>query len=107
MHQSFNVQITIDGIIHHSTHINIRICTIFTKVVILLIWWPLQISLIPMMNNWNWYMGDFLESFVWSSMDHTEDNLKNNYLIFKPTNFLKKKKIIFLLTFLITISHLS
>jgi hypothetical protein len=28
-------------------------------------------------------MGDFLESFVWSSMD----NFKNNYLIFKP-NFL-------------------
>jgi hypothetical protein len=36
-------------------------------------------------SNWNWYMGDFLECFVWSSMDHSKDNLKNNcLLIFKP-----------------------
>jgi hypothetical protein len=49
----------------------------------------LQISVV---NNWNWYMGDFFESFAWSSMDHSEDNLKTNYLIFKINCF--KKKII-------------
>jgi hypothetical protein len=29
-------------------------------------------------------MGDLLESFIWLSMDHSKDNFKNNYLIFKP-----------------------
>jgi len=46
-------------------------------------------------SNQNWYMGDFLESFIWSSMDHSKDNLKNNYLIFKPNYFIFKKKTIF------------
>jgi hypothetical protein len=38
--------------------------------------------IILMMINPNLYMGDFLETFVWSSMDHSKDSLKNNYLIF-------------------------
>jgi len=33
-------------------------------------------------------MGIFLEFFVWSFMDHFKDNLKNNYLIFKPKYFI-------------------
>ncbi len=36
---------------------------------------------IPMTNNWNWYVGDFLESFIWLSMDHSKDNFRNNYFI--------------------------
>jgi hypothetical protein len=32
-------------------------------------------------------MGDFLESFVWSSMEHFKNNLKNNYFIFKQFIF--------------------
>jgi len=38
--------------------------------------------IILMMINQNLYMGDFLESFIWSSMDHSKDCLKNNYFIF-------------------------
>jgi hypothetical protein len=37
-------------------------------------------------------MGDVLESFVWSSMDHSKDNLKINY------------KFNYVICFLITIS---
>jgi hypothetical protein len=40
-------------------------------------------TLISMIYNQNWYMGDFLESLVWLSMEH----FKNNYLIFKPNCF--------------------
>jgi hypothetical protein len=29
---------------------------------------------IPVMSNGNWYMGDFLEFFIWLSMDHSKDN---------------------------------
>jgi len=47
-----------------------------------------QGNLIPMMNNWNCYMGAFLESFVWSSTDHSKDNLKNNYLVLKSNYFI-------------------
>jgi len=32
--------------------------------------------------------GIFLKSFVRSSMDHSKDNFKNNYLIFKPNYFI-------------------
>jgi len=54
-------------------------------------------------------MGDFLESFVCLSMDHSKDNLKNNYLISKLNYFISKKinYFHFLLIFLVTISHLS
>jgi hypothetical protein len=45
------------------------------------------------MSNWNWYMGDFLKSFVWLSMDHSQDNFNNNYLIFKLNYFIFIKKI--------------
>jgi hypothetical protein len=47
-------------------------------------------------------MGDFLESFVWSSMDHSKDNFKNNYLIFNPNyfNFKKVNPFPFLINFL-------
>ncbi len=34
-------------------------------------------------------MGDFLESFIWLSMDHSKDNFKNIYLIFKSNYFIK------------------
>jgi hypothetical protein len=47
---------------------------------------------ILVMSNWNLYMGDFLESFVWSSMDHSKDNFKNNHLIFKFKYFIFLKK---------------
>ncbi len=30
--------------------------------------------LILVTSNQNWYMGDFLESFLWFSMDHSGDN---------------------------------
>jgi hypothetical protein len=33
-------------------------------------------------------MGDFLEFFVWSSMDDSKDNFKNNYFNFKPNYFI-------------------
>jgi len=36
-----------------------------------------------MTSNQNWYTGDILESFVWSSLDHSKDNFKNNYLDFQ------------------------
>ncbi len=49
---------------------------------------PGHFDYIPLRSNWNSYMGDFLESFVWSSMDHSKDNFKNNYLIFKPNYFI-------------------
>ncbi len=39
------------------------------------------------MNNQNWYKGDFLDSFIWLSMDHSKNNLKKNYLIFKSSYF--------------------
>jgi hypothetical protein len=42
----------------------------------------------PLTSNQNWYMGDFLEFFVWSSMDHSKEKFKNNYLIFKPKYFI-------------------
>jgi hypothetical protein len=43
----------------------------------------MQINLVT--SNWNMYMGSFLECFVWSSMDHSKNNFRNNYLIiFKP-----------------------
>jgi hypothetical protein len=44
--------------------------------------------------------GGFLKSFVWLSMDHSKENFKNNYLIFKHNYF--KIASFFLLTFLIT-----
>jgi len=47
-----------------------------------------------MASNWNWYVGDFLESFIWSFMDNSKNNLKNNYLIFKPKYFIFFKKIV-------------
>jgi len=47
-------------------------------------------NIIPMTSNWNWYMGDFLKSFIWSSMDHSKEFFKDNYLIFKPNYFLNK-----------------
>jgi hypothetical protein len=49
--------------------------------------------------------GDFLESFVWLSMDHSKDNFRNNYIIFKSYYFIffLKNYFLFLLTFLITI----
>jgi hypothetical protein len=50
--------------------------------------------IIPMTSNRKWYMGDFLESFVWLSMDHSKDNFKNNYLIF-PNYFISFLIIIF------------
>ncbi len=31
---------------------------------------------------------DFFESFIWSSMDHSKNNFRNNYLIFKSTYFI-------------------
>jgi len=34
----------------------------------------------------------FLESFVWLSIDHSKDNFKNNYLIFKFKYFIFWKK---------------
>jgi len=34
------------------------------------------------------YMREFLESFVWLSIDHPEDNFQNNYVIFKPNYFI-------------------
>jgi hypothetical protein len=40
------------------------------------------------MSNQNLHMGNFLESFIWSSMDHSKDNFINNYLIFKPNYFI-------------------
>jgi hypothetical protein len=42
---------------------------------------------IPVMSNWNGYMGDFLKSFIWSSMDHSKDNFRNNLLDLKPNYF--------------------
>jgi hypothetical protein len=42
---------------------------------------------ILVMSNWNWYMGDFFKSFIWSSMDHSKDNFRNNFLDFKPNYF--------------------
>jgi hypothetical protein len=47
-------------------------------------------------------MGDFLESFIWSSMDHPKDNFKNNYLIFKDNYFifLKNNYFVFPIYFL-------
>jgi hypothetical protein len=39
------------------------------------------------MNNQNWHAEDFLESFVWSPMDHSKYNFRNNYLIFKLNYF--------------------
>jgi hypothetical protein len=36
---------------------------------------------IPMMSNWNGIWGIFLEFFVWLSMDHSKDNFRNNYLL--------------------------
>jgi len=53
--------------------------------------------LIPVTSNQNYYMGDFLESLIWSSMDHSKDNFRNNYLIFKLNYFI---------SFLIIISRL-
>jgi hypothetical protein len=54
--------------------------------------------LILVMRNENWYMGDFLESFIWSSMDHSKDHFRNYYLIFKLNYFI---------SFLITTSILK
>ncbi len=63
-----------------------------------------QEGLISVMSNRNWYMGIFLEFFVWSPMDHSKDNFINNYLIFKlkfffyfliMTSFLKNLTTIF------------
>jgi hypothetical protein len=39
-------------------------------------------------NNWNLYVRDFWEFFVWSSMDHSKDNFKDNYFIFKSNYFI-------------------
>jgi hypothetical protein len=60
-----------------------------------------------MLSNPNLYVGDFWESFIWLSMDHSKDNLKNNYLIFKSIYFILKIKITAFISyfFLITISH--
>ncbi len=44
--------------------------------------------ILPMTSNWYWDMGDFLESFIWLSMDDSKDNFKNNYLIFNPNYFI-------------------
>jgi hypothetical protein len=41
-----------------------------------------------MTSNWKWYVRDFLKFFVWSSMDHSKDNFKNNYFIIKPNYFI-------------------
>jgi hypothetical protein len=62
-----------------------------------------------MMNNWKLYMGDFLKSFVWSSMDHSKNNVRNNYIIFNPNYFISSSTTtyFFLLILKITISHLS
>jgi hypothetical protein len=46
-----------------------------------------QEGLISVMSSQNWYMGIFLEFFVWSSMDHFKDNFRNKYLIFKLNYF--------------------
>ncbi len=37
-----------------------------------------------MTSDQNWYKGDFLESFIWLSKDHSKNNFKNDYLIFFP-----------------------
>jgi hypothetical protein len=43
---------------------------------------------IPVTSNQNWYMEDFLEFFTWFFMDHSKDNLRNKYLIFKHNYFI-------------------
>jgi len=40
----------------------------------------------PLTSNQNWYnmiLFYFLKSFIWSSMDDSKDDCKNNYLILK------------------------
>jgi hypothetical protein len=51
-------------------------------------WHVQKCKLILGMSNWNWYMGDFLECFVWSSMDHSKNNFRNNYLIIWKPNYI-------------------
>ncbi len=42
-----------------------------------------------------------MDSFIWSSMDHSKDDYKNNYLIFKLNYFFFfNNYFFFLLTFL-------
>jgi hypothetical protein len=57
-------------------------------------------------SNQNWDMGIFLEFFVSSPMDHSKDNFRYNYLIFK-LNYFIYLRMTFLFLFLTTISYLS
>ncbi len=50
--------------------------------------WPILYETNSVMSNQNWYLEDFLESFIWSFIDHSKDNFRNNYLIFKPNYFI-------------------
>jgi hypothetical protein len=55
-------------------------------------------------SNWNWYI---LGAIFWNilyvhSMNHSKDNSRNNYLIFKSNYFfffLKKKTLLFPINF--------
>jgi len=49
--------------------------------------YPLGI-ITPVSRNRIWYMGEFLESFIWLAMDHCKDNFRNNNLILKPNYFI-------------------
>ncbi len=44
--------------------------------------------LIPVTSIQNWYVKDFLEPFIQLSMDHSKDNFRSNYFIFKPNYFI-------------------
>jgi hypothetical protein len=92
----------------HKTFYLVWATNINTENIHVLIHFIFTSMIIPMVSNWNRYMGDFLESFVWSSMDHSKNYFRKNYFIFKPYLF-----IYFLITtsfsyllFKITISHL-
>ncbi len=66
-----------------------------------------EIPNLKVTGNWNWYIRDFWESLIWSSMYYFKDNFRNNYLIFKPNYFFLFFNFFWLLIFFITISHLS
>ncbi len=65
-----------------------------------------EIPNLKVTSNWNWYVGDFWESPIWSYMYYFKDNFRNNYLILKPNYFLFLIYIFCLLIFFITISCL-
>jgi hypothetical protein len=76
-------------------------CFFFPNFVIALKWWTSKIvskfayiKVNMKIKKFQWQVIGtgigkiFLKSFVWSSMNHSKENLKNNYLIFKPNYFI-------------------